>query len=945
MSGPFGLDSGHLYEREAELDVLRSAWARARAEHGGLVMVEGAAGNGKSALLAVAAREAAVSGLRVLRARGSELERGLGFGVVRQLFETLVAAAPPADRAGLLAGAAAPAERVLALAGVRDEPEPVADSGFAALHGIYWLVTNLSQDAPVLLEVDDLHWADPSSVHALAYLAHRLADLPVALVVALRPDEPGAPAELIGALRAEPATVRIAVGALDLPAVTSIVRAAIAGAGPALCSACFAATAGNPLYLRELLKTLADERRPVTASAVHGAAVPTLGDGVIGRIARIGPQAVALARAMAVLDGGRLADAAALAGLEEGAAAAVAARMRRIEVLAQVDPATFVHPLVRRSVYETLSVTERDAAHAAAARRLRETGASPEAVAAHLAAVRPAGQEQVATALREAARDARRHAAPETAIRWLERALTEAAPRPSRGELLHELGGMEIGVRSPAAAIGHLREALDLVADPGQRARIALDLTEILIAAGQYEASLAVLTGALARSDDLDPALAVDLETYRAIIWAYDPLLVAEFDVDRERLGRLTRGDSWGARAMAVLLGCIAAVRGEDRTEARRLLEHGLRDAALFAEHHAGGWVASHALMGLVSLDAHDRALEVAEQLAEYARRSGALIGTVFAVGYRGFVSARRGDLVAAEADLRVGLQVGAENGMPMVLAGGALCLLDAMLERPSLADAAALVESAELQPGFLATVSGAMLLEVRGCLRLARGDQQGAETDLRACGQTFAALRMGPPAFLWRSELALALSGSTRSEAVVLVTEELALAAAAGLPRAHGVALRRAGLVLDGDHGLACLRESVDRLAGSTARLEYARSLVEYGAALRRRGQRAQAREPLAAGMELAYRCGAERLVARAGEELRVAGARPRRIQRTGVDALTASELRTARLAARGRSNAEVAQELFVSLKTVETHLSHAYAKLGLTGPGARRELSAVLH
>jgi DNA-binding CsgD family transcriptional regulator len=236
------------------------------------------------------------------------------------------------------------------------------------------------------------------------------------------------------------------------------------------------------------------------------------------------------------------------------------------------------------------------------------------------------------------------------------------------------------------------------------------------------------------------------------------------------------------------------------------------------------------------------------------------------------------------------------------------------------------------------------MLLETRGCLRLARGEHQSAAADLRAGGQILAAVRFGPPAFHWRSELALALPADAREQAVALVTENLTLAEATGLARAHGIALRHAGLVLDGDRGVACLRESVARLTGSAARLEHARSLVEYGAALRRRGQRAQAREPLAAGLELAYRCGAERLLARAAEELRVAGARPRRIQRTGIDALTASELRTARLAAGGRSNAEVAQELFVSLKTVETHLSHAYAKLGLTGPGARRQLSTAL-
>ena len=929
----------HLYEREAELEALRSATAQAQAGYGGLVMIEGAAGNGKSALLAATAEEAATGGLRVLSARGSDLERGLAFGVIRQLFETVVAAATPAERADLLAGAAAPAERVLA-GSLRDAPGSAAEGGFAALHGIYWLVTNLSQAAPLVLVVDDLHWVDPSSVHALAYLARRIADLPVVLAVALRPDEPGAPAALLDALCAEPGAVRITLRALGLPSVISIVRASIPQADEALCAACLSASAGNPLYLRELLKTIAGGGQEVTASVVDDVAVPPLGDGVI---ARIGPEAVALARAMAVLDGGRLADAAVLAGLEERAAAAAAARMQRIEVLARVDPAVFVHPLVRRSVYETLSVTERDTAHSAAALRLLEAGGSPEAVAAHLAAMRPAGQPRVATTLREAAREAIRHAAPETAISWLERALEEAAPEPPRVVLLHELGSVQLAIRSPAA-IAHLQEALELTTRPVPRARIALNLAEILVTAGQWEAGLAVIADALARLGDSDPGLGVDLETIRAVTRAYDPRLVSAFDADRERLCWLARGESWGARALAALLGCMAVLRGGDLAGARRLVEHGLRDGRLFAEHDAGGWASAQVLTALVFMDADDRALEVIEDLAAQARRSGALIGTLTAMGYRGWLSARRGDLLAAEADLRTGLEVSVQNGMPLLFVHAALYLQDAMLERPSLDDVVAFVESVQLGPDFLATATGAMLLLMRGRLRLARGEHDAAVADLRACGQILAPLGVGPPSFFWRSELALALSADAREEALALVTEELALAAATGLARPHGVALRNAGLLLDGDRGLACLREAVARLEDSAARLEHARALVEYGAALRRRGKRAQACEPLAAGMELAYLCGADRLVARAGQELRVAGARPRRILRTGVDALTASELRTARLAAGGRSNAEVAQELFVSLKTVETHLSHAYAKLGLAGPGARRQLTAVL-
>ena len=155
------------------------------------------------------------------------------------------------------------------------------------------------------------------------------------------------------------------------------------------------------------------------------------------------------------------------------------------------------------------------------------------------------------------------------------------------------------------------------------------------------------------------------------------------------------------------------------------------------------------------------------------------------------------------------------------------------------------------------------------------------------------------------------------------------------GAPRALGIALRIAGLAQGGKRGLELLDESVAVLRSSPALLERAHSLAELGAALRRAGQRAAAREPLAEALDLAARCGARPLAARAREELRATGARPRREWRTGVEALTPSELRIVRLAAEGRSNREIAHELYVTLKTVEGHLSRAYAKLGIEGRG----------
>jgi DNA-binding CsgD family transcriptional regulator len=176
------------------------------------------------------------------------------------------------------------------------------------------------------------------------------------------------------------------------------------------------------------------------------------------------------------------------------------------------------------------------------------------------------------------------------------------------------------------------------------------------------------------------------------------------------------------------------------------------------------------------------------------------------------------------------------------------------------------------------------------------------------------------------------------------LAEEELDDARVFGGPRAIGCALRTLGLVTGGEEGIGPLQESVAVLVGSYAKLEHARSLVELGAGLRRTNRRAEARQPLADGLDLACRCGARALVQRAREELHAAGSRPRRMMRTGVESLTPSELRVVRMAAAGASNRDIAQELYITPKTVEGHLGHAYLKLDLSGREARGCLGAIL-
>jgi DNA-binding CsgD family transcriptional regulator len=251
-------------------------------------------------------------------------------------------------------------------------------------------------------------------------------------------------------------------------------------------------------------------------------------------------------------------------------------------------------------------------------------------------------------------------------------------------------------------------------------------------------------------------------------------------------------------------------------------------------------------------------------------------------------------------------------------------------------------VEQIQLDPAFAASSAGAMLLTVRGRLRLLRGDHPAAVTDLRAAGTIWSTLQFRNPVFsVWRSPLALALSHQHRDEALALVTEELRNAEAIGLPRWWGVALRPAGLLEGGEPGIELLRESSRMLDQVDAPLERARTLVELGGALRRADRRVAARDPLRTGLELAERCGAERLAERAVEELRVCGARPRRRALSGPDALTPAEARVARMAAAGMKTRDIAQALFVTAKTVENQLGVTFHKLGVHG---RADLAAAL-
>ncbi len=504
-----------LLEREADLAALRALIDATWHGSGRVTVIEGGAGIGKTRLLGEARGIAADMGLRVLSARAGQLEGEFAFGVVRQLFEPLLATASQEERADYLGGAAGLSAELFGDSGFGETSER-RDLSFAMLHGLYWLAANAALRRPTLLVVDDLHWADAPSLRWLAYLGRRLEGLPLMLAVGTRPPEQAEQTALLLEVLADPAAVLVKPGVLGLESVAILARDVFSEEPDAdFCAACHTAAGGNPLYVRALLATLAAGGvRPTAESSahVHDVGPEPVARAVSLRLARLPPEAAALARAIAVLDqGAELARAAVLAGLEHERAAAAAGALADAELVRLEPRLEFTHPVVRAAIYEATGALERASAHRQAADVLAAARVEPEQTASHLLVIPAAGDAFVCSTLREAARRALGRGAPDAAVTYLRRALGEPPVGEERGAVLLELGLAER--RSDVlAAAEHLAEALSLADDPVQYGQVALHCGRALFYAARNGEAVDVLRQGAERLGAESPDLREQLE-------------------------------------------------------------------------------------------------------------------------------------------------------------------------------------------------------------------------------------------------------------------------------------------------------------------------------------------------------------------------------------------------------------------------------------------------
>lgn len=937
-----------LYDRERELECVDEALRAAASGHGCVLIVEGPPGIGKTRLFAAAYERACDLELQTLHARGGELEAGFPFGIVRQLFEQPLVSSADAERAELLAGAAGLSRPVLGFdeAGDWTGPEVVGDEvSYPRLHGLYWLAANMAARCPLMIAVDDAQWADAPSLRWLHYLATRVGDLPMLVLLGTRTPEANsdrAADRPLAAIVSSPDARLLHPGPLSPRAVDALVRQRL---GPAVSErftgACFAATRGNPFYLHELLADLVRasvEPTAESAARVEEVSTATIRAHVGHRLAALGSRCVALAGAAAVL--GTSAEQRHVAELlrrSDAEVAADAARLMDAGILEQGFPLRFLHPIVRTAVYEDTPPGTRVAGHQRAARILARDGATPEEVAMHLLVVGRCEDPWEIDALRTAARRAAARGTPQAAVRYLRRAVAAATGTEVHRAVVAELGAAQLHAGDPDA-LRTLDQALDAARTANERAHLALQLGRALTVAARLGDAVDLLSRML-EQDELAPETALRLE---AELVGASQLDARTKPIAERRLAGASaelEGKRPAERLMLAHLAYESVTRCEPSERAVDLARRALAGGALLAEagsesptYHMAAWA-----LGLCDrLKECDRALTDA---IEAARQAGSALGFAMATSFRASIRHRSGALAEAEADARCVLDAESHGWHQL----GHAFLVDALVDQGRPDEARTLIAQIGMDGDVPDNMLFQPLLYARGGLAIACGDLSQGVEDLCEAGRRAAAAHIRTPAFRdWRSTAALALARLGRSrEAEELAAEELALSRTFGAPRALGVALRGVGLLRGGEAGMRHLVESVAVLRESEAVLERARSIVELGAATRRTGERRAACELLREGLELAHRCGAKPLAKRASEELAAAGSRPRRPVRTGVDALTASELRVAQLAASGMTNREIAQALFVTLKTVEWHLRQVYGKLGIAG---RRQLGDVM-
>ncbi|MGW7355324.1 ATP-binding protein [Streptomyces sp. NPDC054802] len=959
QSGPAGT-SGAVFGRDEEIDVLSTRAAAARVGLSGIVVLTGPPGIGKSSLVHAflggdrGGTRPGPRGMRALHGTCGADTATAPYEGVRALLRPLGLVGESAPAHPLLRGTA---RRALpALMPGTDRPPFAFDADYTVLQGLFRLTAGLAARHPLALVLDDAHLCDAYTLRWLDFLLRRADGLPLLLILARGTEASTADSTPWARFAAHHSCTTVPLGPLSPAAVGEMARRAFGRpVEPPFADRVADACGGNP---GNVVRLLAELRRAGVRPDLEGARYATE---LSGRLNALSIRALferrpgwveAVATAIAVLGDDLPDHVAALAGVSTVQVEDAVSVLREAEFLAP-GRTDFTSDGVRTAVLEPLAPAALARLRARAAQLLSDAGRPAEEVAGHLLAIPGTPRPWMISLLTDAAAGAENRGAPTAAARYLRRVL-DATPEDHTLRL--RLAGL-VAHTDPDAALALLRDALDQAPDLRARAAAAVQYTTTCLAAGQGvppgRAPIRVLAELRSGTGLQEPALALESallltgSTGRtsttaqlgaddrtpgprpAGTEAVSALVTALYDNARDTATTHARRalDAPGLRASwPVLASCTVLALAEESGEALTVLN----DAVTQAQTQTTQTQTTQ------TRTPGTRAETTARVEEPEAGWAAALV-----LSARAFVLHGIGAIHEAMADARAALAA----------AGGA----SPRLHLPRLVLAAALSDSGEAAraEGVLAgtapqsstgpVMEQHLCLMVRARTRSALGDHEGALRLLLAAGRAQREAGLANPVFApWWAEACHTLAALRRPQDARGHAEYGGeLARRWGTPHALGIAALARGVITPGRAGLDLLEEAADALAASPARTEYARASFLLGRRLLAQGDRAKARPQLRSAADLAHTCGALPLALGARRLLITAGGRMPELTGSREDLLTEAERRVVGLVLDGASNRNAAESLCVTLRTVETHLTSAYRKLGVR---SRAALAAAL-
>ena len=929
--------------RGHECAVLADRMRKARSGQAQCVVVRGPAGIGKSRLLIEAHRRELAHEFTVLHTRCREGETPSRYDMVRALLAPLELTPEDAADSPLLRGNAAWALPTL----FPDRTPQARVEHYAALHGLYWLAVNLMATGPLALVVDDAHRCDESSLRWLDFLLRRADDLPLLLLLTYRPEEVEARTVLSGLLAQRSCTV-VALKPLTDDQVGEVVAGVLAERPDSrFCRTCTWASGGNPLLLHRLLDELRRAGARPTAEDVHR--VEEVGSDVVAAsvLARLShqPERVRpVARAMAVLGAGADTESvAALAGLTQRQVTEAHEALRRNNIVA-ASGMEFVHEVVRCAVLDDMPAQELERLRARAAWVLNDAGRPAVDVANHLVGLSELDEPWMVVVLRDAAAKSEKHGAPEASVRYLRRVLDVETSPSLRIRAQADLGRVLAQI-DPHAALPIMREVLDQVDDESY-VPLALQFAVTAFGTPSYPEAIWVLARALEtlslrggpRPSAADRELCILVESMLLIVGVGEK---PTFDLAKARVRTLDPpdGNTLAERRTLAVTSTVRALCCEPREQLVDLARLVLR----FQEADADAWMHRCALLPLFLADEAEEVKAAFRRHLEMLKAEGAIWSYSHSLAMYARVLHRLGEVREAAADSQTAVDI-CEQAMWGESVAAQLTSWAAVLIEQAHVDKAEAVLDRINRPWFEdAILEWPFFQHARAQARWLRGDREAALDLLLRCGKSMEDTGvLNPVVVPWRTDAACLLAElGRRAEAAEIVERDGELAHRWGTARAIGVNLMARGTAAEGRRAVELLSEAVAILADSPARREEARAHYRLGAALLNIDDVRGARRHLRRAIDLATLCGSRALAGSARELAVAAGGRVGHTAVSPVDLLTGSEHRVATMAASGTTNREIAEALFVTLRTVETHLTNAYRKLRVR---RRSELAAAL-